>query len=234
MKPIQNKLRATLIALLAVSSPVFSQLMTEATGNLLSTIQRQNLGDRTAGDQFTISFGSLNGGLASLLTKSASANGASGFATWYGNNSRTFLNWGTVVGANITDSDAYYRYYGPNTSASIYAGSALNSIYDSALDNRALAFVTYSNGGGVQEIGLYDLGFNWANPVDTAAYPLGAFDLFTLGADVVTPVYGAADANAGTYGSLSTSTVPEPSSASLVFVGAAGILALRRLKKNNV
>jgi hypothetical protein len=33
---------------------------------------------------------------------------------------------------------------------------------------------------------------------------------------------------------LSTITVPEPSSASLMLLGAAGVLALRRLRKNNV
>ena len=223
---------AVLVAWLAQVSVGLSQT-TEVTANLLSIIQRASGG--SSSDQFQVSFGSLNGGLASLLTKDSNANGAAGFAAWYGSNSRTLLSWGAVTGADITDADQFYRYYGANTSLPTYQGAALNSIYSNSQDNRALAFVTYSSGSTVQEIGLYDLGFSWGNPADTGSYPFGLYDYISLGADApVTAVYGSADPNTGTYGTLSTSTVPEPSSASLMLLGTVGVLAFRRLRKTNV
>ena len=211
-------------------SPLHAQT-TEVTVNLLSKLTKSN-GDGNYA--FNISFGSLNGGLASLSSKDSSADGAAGFATWYGNNSRTLLSWNGVNGASIVDSDSFYRYYGADTSIETRAGGALTSIFSSSLDNRALAFVSYSNGGVVEEIGLYDFGFNWGNPADTAAYPVGVYDIFTLASSTVTAVYGSTNDSVGVNGTIYTSTVPEPSSASLLLLGAAGVFALRRLRKNNV
>jgi len=211
-------------------SPLHAQT-TEVTVNLLSKLAKS---DGDGNRSFNISFGSLNGGLVSLLSKDGSANGAAGFATWYGNNSRTLLEWNGVNGASIVDSDSFYRYYGADTSIETRAGGALTSIFSNSLDNRALAFVSYSNGGVVEEIGLYDFGFNWGDPADTAAYPVGVYDIFTLASSTVTAVYGATNDTVGDNGTIYTSTVPEPSSASLMLLGAAGILALRRLRKNNV
>ena len=234
MNPTKRILGAAIVALLAQASGVLAQATTEVTANLLSIIQRQNAGDRTAGDAFQVSFGSLNGGLASLLTKDGSADGAAGFAAWYGSNSRTLLNWGFVTGADIVDSDSFYRYYGANTAVETRAGGPLTSIFSNSLDNRALAFVTYSSGEVVTEVGLYDLGFNWGDPADEGSFPLGLYDIFTLASNTVTAVYGTTDNLAGDNGAIYTSTVPEPSSASLMLLGAAGVLALRRLRKNNV
>jgi len=143
----------------------------EVTANLLSTIGRQSGGN--ASDVFQVSFGSLNGGLASLLTKDNSADGAAGFATWYASNSRTLLNWGSVTGADITDSDSFYKYYGVDETVSTYAGGPLTSIWSATQDNRALAFVSYSDGSTIQEIGLYDLGFSWTSPSDPIAVAFG-------------------------------------------------------------
>ena len=204
----------------------------EVTANLLSTIARQSGGSAT--DTFQVSFGSLNGGLASLLTKDGTADGAAGFAAWYGSNSRTLLNWGSVTGAAITDNDSYYKYYGVDETVSTYAGGPLTSIWSATQDNRALAFVSYSDGSTIQEIGLYDLGFSWTSPSDPIAVAFGLSENWTLSAEQVTAIYGAANAGSGTYGALTTSTVPEPSSASLMLLGAAGMFALRRLRKNNV
>ena len=204
----------------------------EVTANLLSTIGRQSGGN--ASDVFQVSFGSLNGGLASLLNKDNSADGAAGFATWYASNSRTLLNWGSVTGADITDNDSFYKYYGVDGTVSTYAGGPLSSIWSATQDNRALAFVSYSDGSTIQEIGLYDLGFSWTSPSDPIAVAFGLSENWTLSAEQVTAIYGAANAGSGTYGALTTSTVPEPSSASLMLLGAAGMFALRRLRKNNV
>jgi hypothetical protein len=230
---MKTKQSIVLLAFLGMASwlSTATAQTTEVTMNLLSQLSR---GDGDGSGQFDISFGSLNGGLASLSSKDSSANGAAGFAAWYGNNSRTLLSWNGVTGSSITDSDAFYRYYGADSSIETRVAGSLNSIYDGTKDNRALAFVSYSSGGVVQEVGLYDFGFDWGNPADTAAYPLGVYDIFTLASNTVAAIFGTTDDNVGDYGTIYTSTVPEPSSASLMLLGAAGVLALRRLRKNNV
>jgi hypothetical protein len=224
----------TLIALGAgfnISALVAAE--TETTATLLSIIKRQ--GEvYSSSDTFQVSFGSLNGGLASLLSKDSSANGAAGFASWYAANSRTFLSWtGGVVGANIVESDDFIRYYGPNTSFETRQGDSLTSIFSNTQNNEALAFITYSFGGSVTEVGLFTFNTNWSDPSDPNFGATGLFDIFTLSADNVSAVYGSADSAAnGGYGVLSTSSVPEPSSMSLMLFGATALVALRRLRKN--
>ena len=229
MKKTSINISTLIVASLLSWSNVQAQTA-EVTANLLSTIGRQSNG--TSGDVFQLSFGSLNGGLASLLTKDSSANGAAGFASWYASNSRTLLNWGPVTGSSITDSDTYYKYYGADTAVDTRAGDPLDSVWSSTLDNRALAFVSYSDGTTIQEIGLYDLGFSWTSPTDPIAVAFGLSENFTLTADQMTAIYGAANGSALPTGALTTSSVPEPSSMSLMLFGATALVALRRLRKN--
>ena len=229
MKKTSINISTLIVASLLSWSNVQAQ-NAEVTANLLSTIQRQAGG--TSGDVFQLSFGSLNGGLASLLTKDSSANGAAGFASWYASNSRTLLDWGSVTGSSISDSDTYYRYYGVDTDVSTRAGGPLTSVWSSTLNNRALAFVSYSDGTTIQEVGLYDLGFSWTSPTSPDAVAWGLSENFTLSADQVTVIYGAANGSALPAGALTTSNVPEPSSISLMLFGATALVALRRLRKN--
>jgi len=223
----QQKISALLTVIGFLAGAVTSNAApTEVSANLLSTIQRQANGN--ASDTFSVSFGALNGGLFALTTKNSSADSADGFALWYGNNSRTLLSWGSPVqGSLITDSDDFYQYWGSDSSVTARKGAALTSIFDAALDNRALAFVTYSSGGTVQEVGLYDLGFTYADP---AAAALGTFDFLTLSSDV-TAIYGATSPSTGTYGSISTSNVPEPSSSLLLLVGGLALAGVRQFRK---
>ena len=204
------------IACAVMASSAFAQT-TDVTYNLLSKINRPS---GSAGDIFNVTFGSLNGGLLSLANKSG-VDGADAFATWFGNNSRTLVSWNGVLGEGITpESDDYYRQ------------DRLTSIWSSTQDNKALALVTHSNGSNVDSVALFDMGFSWANPADTGSYPFGAYDAIDLYAGQVTAIYGAADASAGTYGTLTTSSVPEPSSASLLLLGGVALAAVRRFRKN--
>ena len=182
---------------------------------------------------FNISFGSLNQGLIALANKPATADGAGAFAAWYAANSRTFVNWNGVIGSDITDSDAFIRYYGPDTTVENRAGGALTSIFNPAQDNRALAFVSYefAPGGGITEIGLFDLGFDWGNGADTEQFPLGLYDFINLNTDA-TAIYGAVNPSQGDFGTLTTSSVPEPSSASLLLLGGLALAAVRQFRKN--
>lgn len=229
MKKTSISISTLIVASLLSWSNVQAQTA-EVTANLISTIGRQANG--TSGDVFQLSFGSLNGGLASLLTKDSSANGAAGFASWYASNSRTLLDWGSVNGASITDSDNFYKYFGVDTTVTTRAGDQLNSIWSSSLDNRALAFVSYSDGTTIQEVGLYDLGFSWTSPTDPIAVAFGLSENFTLSAEQMTAIYGAVNGSALPAGALATSSVPEPSSFSLMLLGASALVALRRLRKN--
>jgi hypothetical protein len=216
MKSIQQKVLATLFPLFALSSFSFAQT-TEVTANLLSKITRP-AGEFNPADTFNVSFGSLNDGLFSLTTKT-SADGAAGFASWYAANSRTLLNWNSVVGADITDADQFYRM------------ATVNSIWSSTQNNQALALVTHTTGSTIDSIALFDLNFQWGNPADTGSYPFGVYDFISLSADQVTAVYGTADASQGTYGTLTTSSVPEPSSSCLFVVGALTLTAVRQIKR---
>jgi hypothetical protein len=175
----------------------------------------------------------LNQGLLSLANKPSVADGAGAFAEWYNANSRTFVSWTGVVGSAITDSDEFIRYYGPDTSVENRAGGALTSIFNPAEDNRALAFVSYefTPGSGISEIGLFDLGFDWGNGADTEQFPLGLYDFINLNTDA-TVVYGSVNPSQGDLGTLTTSSVPEPSSASLLLLGSLALAAVRRFRKN--
>jgi len=210
-------------------SPAMSQT-SETTLALQSKLSSQALGGAST---FNISFGSLNQGLLSLASKPTTADGAAAFAAWYSANSRTFVSWNGVVGSAITDSDSFIRYYGPDTSVENRAGGGLTSIFNPAQDNRALAFVSYefAPGGGISEIGLFDLGFNWGNAADSAQFPLGLYDFVNLNTDA-TAVYGSVNPSVGPSGTLGTSSVPEPSSASLLVLGGLALAAVRRLRKN--
>ena len=210
-------------------NPVMSQT-SETVLALQSKVASQAQGGNSA---FNISFGSLNQGLLALANKPTTADGAGAFAAWYAANSRTFVSWNGVVGSDITDSDAFIRYYGPDTSVENRVAGALTSIFNPAQDNRALAFVSYefAPGGGITEIGLFDLGFDWGNGADTEQFPLGLYDFINLNTDA-TAIYGAVNPSQGDFGTLTTSSVPEPSSASLLLLGGLALAAVRRFRKN--
>ena len=229
MKPAV-KVSVVALALFGVLvNPVMSQT-SETVLALQSKVASQAQGGNSA---FNILFGSLNQGLLALANKPTTADGAGAFAAWYAANSRTFVSWNGVVGSDITDSDAFIRYYGPDTAIENRAGGALTSIFNPAEDNRALAFVSYefAPGAGITEIGLYDLGFDWGNGADTAQFPLGLYDFINLNTDA-TAIYGAVNPSQGDFGTLTTSSVPEPSSASLLLLGGLALAAVRRFRKN--
>jgi len=229
MKSIVKISLAALALCGVLVQPVMSQT-SETVLALQSKLSSQAQGGNSA---FNIAFGSLNQGLLSLANKPSTADGAGAFAEWYNANSRTFVSWTGVVGSAITDSDAFIRYYGPDTSVENRAGGALASIFNPAQDNRALAFVSYefTPGSGITEIGLYDLGFDWGNAADTAQFPLGLYDFINLNSDA-TAVYGSVNPSQGDLGTLTTSSVPEPSSASLLLLGGLALTAVRRFRKN--
>jgi len=230
MKTVVKNVTVVALALCGVLiQPAMSQT-SETTLGLQSKLSSQALGGAST---FNISFGSLDQGLLALASKPTSADGAGAFAAWYTANSRTFVSWDGVVGSNITDSDSFIRYYGSDTSVETRVGAALTSIFNPAKDNRALAFVSYEfvTGGGITEIGLFDLGFSWGNSADSEQFPVGLYDFINLNTDA-TAIYGSVSPTVGPSGTLGTSPVPEPSSASLLLLGGLALAAVRRFRKN--
>ena len=229
MKTVLKLTLAAVALSVALSHPAIS-----ATSEVALALQSKLSSQAQGGvSTFNISFGSLNQGMIALANKPTTADGAGAFAAWYAANSRTFVNWNGVIGSDITDSDAFIRYYGPDTSVENRAGGALTSIFNPAQDNRALAFVSYefAPGSGITEIGLFDLGFDWGNGADTEQFPLGLYDFINLNTDA-TAIYGAVNPSQGDFGTLTTSSVPEPSSASLLLLGGLAIAAVRRFRKS--
>ena len=221
------------IAALALCGVLIQPVMSETSETVLALQSKLSSQAQGGSSAFNISFGSLNQGLLSLANKPTTADGAGAFAAWYAANSRTFVSWNGVVGSDIEGSDAFIRYYGADTSVENRAGGALTSIFNPAQDNRALAFVSYefAPGGGISEIGLFDLGFDWGNGADTEQFPLGLYDFINLNTDA-TAVYGSVNPSQGDLGTLTTSSVPEPSSASLLLLGSLALAAVRRFRKN--
>jgi hypothetical protein len=221
------------VAALALCGVLIQPVMSQTSETVLALQSKLSSQAQGGNSAFNISFGSLNGGLLSLANKPTTADEAGAFAAWYSANSRTFVSWNGVVGSGIEGSDAFIRYYGPDTSVDNRAGDALTSIFNPAQDNRALAFVSYefAPGGGITEIGLFDLGFDWGNGADTEQFPLGLYDFINLNTDA-TAVYGSVNPSQGDLGTLTTSSVPEPSSASLLLLGSLALAAVRRFRKN--
>jgi hypothetical protein len=221
------------VAALALCGVLIQPVMSQTSETVLALQSKLSSQAQGGNSAFNISFGSLNGGLLSLANKPTTADEAGAFAAWYSSNSRTFVSWNSVVGSGIEGSDAFIRYYGPDTSVENRAGDALTSIFNPAQDNRALAFVSYefAPGYGITEIGLFDLGFDWGNGADTEQFPLGLYDFINLNTDA-TAVYGSVNPSQGDLGTLTTSSVPEPSSASLLLLGSLALAAVRRFRKN--
>ena len=220
------------LAALALCGVLVQPVMSQTSETVLALQSKLSSQAQGGNSSFNISFGSLNGGLLSLANKPTTADGAGAFAAWYSANSRTFVSWNGVVGSDIADSDAFIRYYGPDTSVENRAGDSLLSIFNPADDNRALAFVSYefTPGSGISEIGLFDLGFDWGNGADTAQFPLGLYDFINLNTDA-TAIYGTVNPLQGDFGTLTTG-VPEPSSTSLLLLGGLALAAVRRFRKN--
>jgi len=131
---------------------------------------------------------------------------------------------GTVVGFN------------GNTPASFFNNKAMQIVVLSPLDGN-------NSPGNLLQIGIYgayDFGaaaavnFMTSDVSDVNSFAFATSDLVAgdpaqIGANAIVGTGGPAGTSSF---SLSTATVPEPSSASLLLLGASALVALRRLRKN--
>ena len=226
---IKNQISA-LIAVALMGAHAIAQTPTELNLSLLSKLGTEGSTVGTAGP-FSISFGSYNGtSLGTLFNTSVSyGSDLAGFATWYGNNSRTIYTWTGINGSLINkNNENYYRNFSSDPQTELYAGAAPNSIYNASYNNNIFAFVTTGSGASLQ-LALIDLGIQWANPaVATAGGVLTDTVVFSAGNAVS---YGGGINRSGQLITTTTS-VPEPSAMSLMLLGGTALVALRRLRKN--
>jgi hypothetical protein len=228
---IKHQISAMLVAASLMGAHSIAQTPTELNLSLLSKLGTQGSTVGTAGP-FSISFGSYNGtSLGTLFNTSVSyGSDLAGFATWYGNNSRTIYTWTGVNGSLIDNNNAdYYRNFSSDTEVESYAGAPLNSVYNSLYNNNVFAFVTTGSGASLQ-LALIDLGITWADPtVATAGGVLSDTVVFSAGNAVS---YGGGFNKSGQGLITTTISVPEPSAMSLMLLGGTALVALRRLRKN--
>ena len=226
---MKNNLKkyALLLSLVLAS---FTARAADPTELQLSVLAKLGLEGTTGGtsDTFSVTFGAFNGSFGTLLGRIGSATDTtSSFLSYFNANSRSIYTWSGLVGNAITDSETYYRNFSADSSVESYAGAPLNSIFNAAYDNSILALITNTSN---DQLALIDLGVDWANPTIATAggVLLDVASLSTAaGSTALIGTLGAGFINTAT-------AIPEPSSASLMLLGAAGVLALRRLRKSNV
>jgi hypothetical protein len=160
------------------------------------------------------------------------------------NYTAAFLNVTTVAGS--ASGDNTFNYFAPGT------GFSGPGIIDNFTSNDYIyAVFAQATGGGDYRMGIFaavnynssgvagsqirfdlsELGFNLMNlTTDYAGSTSGGPGAAAVGGGSL----GGRSSNGFYLGTATSTVVPEPSSASLVLLGAAGMLALRRLRKNNV
>jgi hypothetical protein len=149
-------------------------------------------------------------------------------------------------------SDYYFAIHAPVQSTAAGLLSYNEEVADNLGSNRNIYAVLARPLGGIYEIGIfaaYDFTYGEGefSPATQIQFDNGfpylnfftltqSFDPGDAGFSGAAPVAGFGGVSGGSFSisSVTSTVVPEPSSASLMLLGAAGVLALRRLRKSNV
>ena len=150
-------------------------------------------------------------------------------------------------------SDYYFAIHAPVRSTAAGLLSYNEEVADNLGSNRNIYAVLARPLGGIYEIGIfaaYDFSYDPStgfSPSTQIQFDNGfpylnfftltqSFDPGDAGFSGAAPVAGFGGVSGGSFSisSVTSTVVPEPSSASLMLLGAAGVLALRRLRKSNV
>jgi hypothetical protein len=228
-----NTMKTTLPILMLIASGIFAggnviQAQTNGPTELsVSLLAKIGIQGTTSGssDTFSVSFGAFNGTYSGLLdARTTYYNNAVSFLSYFNNNSRSIYTWSGVTG-NLVDgeSSAYYRNFSKDNTVDNYAGTPPNSIWSSSFDNTVLALITNTTNS---ELALINLGINWTDPTVPTASGVLTDTVVLTASGGSSAIWGSTH---GTY--INTTSVPEPSSASLMLLGAVGMMALRCLRK---
>jgi hypothetical protein len=146
----------------------------------------------------------------------------------------------------------YFAIHAPVQTTDAGLLSYSEDVNDILGSNRNIYAVLARPVGGIYEIGIfaaYDFSYTGGSFAPSTqiqfdnSWPYlnfftltNVFDLQDAGFSGAAPVAGFGSSSPGSFSlsNVTSTVVPEPSSASLMLLGAAGVLALRRLRKNNV
>ena len=212
----------------AVASPFYNAPFRDSSGSVLSGayVTVGSFGNRTATDVVALFTGATTASqVGAVLTSYYTS-----LLTPVAVNSSTF---------SIYNSDGYapdnllsfnntplYSVVAKQLGADLFE-IGIYGAYDFTRSGTAGSYV-YTRGSQINfanlssELGVDTIRFRQAVPAAGGA-----------GADALTG-FGTASSTGFQLSSVTSTVVPEPSSASLMLLGAAGVLALRRLRKNNV
>jgi hypothetical protein len=244
-----HQLKATLASgLLALSlmAPFASAQYIALDGNLedLRNIDASgNSNLLSTGTIFSVgSFGNRTSAEVATLLGAATDNASFG-SLLQANYTAAFLNVTTVAGS--ASGDNLVNYFAPGTNFSgagiidnITSNDYIYAVFAQATGNgdfrmgifSAVSYDRYGTAGAQIRFDLSDLAVNLMNLTTDYAGTSGGPGAAAVG----TGSLGGRSSNGFYLGSATSTVVPEPSSASLMLLGAAGMLALRRLRKNNV
>jgi hypothetical protein len=131
----------------------------------------------------------------------------------------------------IADPDSGYLGYNGNKAPGLLNGRPMQVVVLGSVNG-------LNSPGNLLQIGIYEaynftaataVNFETADPFDVNNF---TFSTVAQGSTGANAIVGSGGPAGQTTFSLSTLTVPEPSSASLMLLGAAGLMVLRRLKKS--
>ena len=241
MKSIRNLCQAAPLALWlvlpsaqaqtieAIASPFYNAPFRDSSGSLLSGayVTVGSFGNRNAADVVSLFSGATT---ASAVGAVLTANYTS-LLTPVAVNASTF---------SISNSDGYepdnlldfnntplYSVVAKQLGADLFEIGIFGA-YNFTRSGTAGSYI-YTRGSQVDFASLADGGLG----VDTIRFRQAVPAAGGAGADALSG-FGTASATGFALSSVTSTVVPEPSSASLMLLGAAGVLALRRLRKNNV
>jgi hypothetical protein len=234
------KIALALLGLISLSGNLQAQ-----TVNLINNMQSFYMGNGTTllGPNTEFHIGTFDGKTTSQIQGLIGSDNTTNYNNIFNNFSilasfRTQVSdFGVVFGpeSGETETGSVFGFNG-NQPVSFFNNKAMQVVVLSPLDGQYRS-------GNLMEIGIYGaydfaadaaVNFLTADVSDVNSFAFGTSDLVAgdpaqIGANAIVGTGGPAGTSSF---SLSTATVPEPSSASLLMLGATAWVALRRLRKN--
>jgi hypothetical protein len=234
------KIALALLGLISLSGNLQAQ-----TVNLINNMQSFYMGNGTTllGPNTEFYIGTFDGKTTSQIQGLIGSNNTTNYNNIFNNFSvlasyrSQVSDFGVVFGpeSGETETGSVFGFNG-NQPVSFFNNKAMQVVVLSPLDGQYRS-------GNLMQIGIYEaydfgaaaaVNFLTADVSDVNSFAFGTSDLVAgdpaqIGANAIIGNGGPAGTSSF---SLSTATVPEPSSASLLILGATAWVALRRLRKN--
>jgi hypothetical protein len=211
------------------------------TANVNNNVEAFYMGDGSTllnsnAEYYLGTFGSLNdGNIAALFGSDSSANYNALFSSFSVLGSIRNPNSGGFGFSFAPEANEYSVPFNGNVQPSFFHGKAMQVVVLGSVDGQ-------NSPGNLLQIGIYNaydfdnnsrINFVTSDAFDINDFGFAGFD--SMGSDTVKvgarAILGTGG-DTGTRFALSTTTVPEPSSTTLMVLGVASLLAMRRFRKN--